>query len=197
MSTTAAASGQMPAPVPLRDDAAVIGLVGLAHASSHFAHLLLPPLFPWLMKDFGLSFTGIGATMTVFFVISGIGQAVSGFLVDRLGAARVLGAGIGCFLGAALLLSLADGYAMLMLVAALAGMAGVSSAGRALPPPTAASPRGAASAAGAGVAGAGAFCTVPVAAPTGAPIVPCAAAGRFQASAVVISRAAGTVRRMR
>ena len=76
-------------------------------------------------------------------------------------------------------------------LAALAGMAGVRSAGRALPP------RGAVSAAGAGVAGAGAFCTVPVAAPTGAPIVPCAAAGRFQASAVVISRAAGTVRRMR
>lgn len=82
-------------------------------------------------------------------------------------------------------------------LAALAGMAGVRSAGRALPPPKAAPPRGAVSAAGAGVAGAGAFCTVPVAAPTGAPIVPCAAAGRFQASAVVISRAAGTVRRMR
>ena len=82
-------------------------------------------------------------------------------------------------------------------LAALAGMAGVRSAGRALPPPKAAPPRGAVSAAGAGVAGAGACCTVPVAAPTGAPIVPCAAAGRFQASAVVISRAAGTVRRMR
>ena len=107
---------------PQTNDVETIAVVGFVHGVSHFFHLLLPPLFPWLMKDFDLSFTGIGATMTVFFVISGIGQAVSGFLVHRLGAARVLGAGIGCFLGAALLLSLADGYAMLMLVAALAGL---------------------------------------------------------------------------
>ena len=35
--------------VPLRQDAAVIGLVGLAHASSHFSHLLLAPVFPIFM----------------------------------------------------------------------------------------------------------------------------------------------------
>lgn len=103
-------------------DVEAIAVIGFVHGVSHFFHLLLPPLFPWLMDDFGLSFTGIGATMTVFFVISGIGQALSGFLVDRLGAARVLGGGIGCFFLAAALLALADGYAMLMLVAALAGL---------------------------------------------------------------------------
>jgi len=103
-------------------DVEAIAVIGFVHGVSHFFHLLLPPLFPWLMEDFGLSFTGIGATMTVFFVISGIGQALSGFLVDRLGAARVLGGGIGCFFLAAALLALADGYAMLMLVAALAGL---------------------------------------------------------------------------
>jgi len=103
-------------------DVEAIAVIGFVHGVSHFFHLLLPPLFPWLMEDFGLSFTGIGATMTAFFVISGIGQALSGFLVDRLGAARVLGGGIGCFFLAAALLALADGYAMLMLVAALAGL---------------------------------------------------------------------------
>ena len=105
-----------------RNDVETIAVVGFVHGVSHFFHLLLPPLFPWLMDDFGLSFTGIGATMTVFFVISGVGQALSGFLVDRLGAARVLGAGIGCFLVAAVLLALADDYAMLVVVAALAGL---------------------------------------------------------------------------
>lgn len=104
------------------NDVETIAVVGFVHGVSHFFHLLLPPLFPWLMEDFGLSFTGIGATMTVFFVISGVGQALSGFLVDRLGAARVLGAGIGCFLVAAVLLALADDYAMLVVVAALAGL---------------------------------------------------------------------------
>jgi FSR family fosmidomycin resistance protein-like MFS transporter len=43
-------------PVPLRQDAAVIGLVGLAHGTSHFSHLLLAPMFPLFMRDFGLSY---------------------------------------------------------------------------------------------------------------------------------------------
>lgn len=103
-------------------DLETISLIGFVHGVSHFFHLLLPPLFPWLMQDFGLSFTGIGATMTAFFVISGIGQALSGFLVDRFGPARVLGGGIACFLLASLLLYFAQGYAALMAVAALAGL---------------------------------------------------------------------------
>ena len=111
-----------PAVLPPNRDLEVVSLIGCAHGVSHFFHLLLPSLFPWLMKDFALSFTGIGATMTVFFVVSAIGQALAGFLVDRYGAARVLGSGIGCFLVASLLLSVADGYAGLVVVAALAGL---------------------------------------------------------------------------
>jgi len=51
---------------PWRDDVAVIGLVGLAHASSHFSHLLLPLMFPVFMKTFGLSYSELGFLMTVF-----------------------------------------------------------------------------------------------------------------------------------
>ena len=84
-------------PAPQRSDIEVISVIGFVHGVSHFFHLLLPPLFPWLMPEFGLSFTAIGTTMTVFFIVSGIGQASAGFLVDRFGAARVLGACISCF----------------------------------------------------------------------------------------------------
>ncbi|MBK7954926.1 MAG: MFS transporter [Candidatus Accumulibacter sp.] len=108
--------------LPRHQDLETIALIGFVHGVSHFFHLLLPPLFPWLMKDFGLSFTGIGTTMTIFFVVSAIGQALAGFLVDRYGAARVLGTGISCFLLAALLLSGVDGYLGLTVVAALAGL---------------------------------------------------------------------------
>lgn len=103
-------------------DVETITVIGFVHGVSHFFHLLLPPLFPWLMPEFGLSFTGIGTTMTIFFIVSGIGQALAGFLVDRFGAARVLGGGITCFALAGILLSLATGYPMLVLVAALAGL---------------------------------------------------------------------------
>ncbi|KAB2841367.1 MAG: MFS transporter, partial [Burkholderiales bacterium] len=54
-----------------RAEYGIIALIGFAHGVSHFFHLLLPPLFPWLMPEFGLSFTQAGAMMTVFFVISG------------------------------------------------------------------------------------------------------------------------------
>lgn len=107
---------------PVRHDLETISLIGFAHGVSHFFHLLLPPLFPWLMPEFGLSFTAIGATMTMFFVVSAVGQALAGFLVDRFGPTRVLAAGMLCFLTAALLLSMAHSYAALMVVAAVAGL---------------------------------------------------------------------------
>ena len=90
------------APLDGRRDLEIISLIGFVHGVSHFFHLLLPPLFPWLMAEFGLSFAAIGVTMTVFFVVSGVGQAMAGFLVDRFGAARVLAGGISCFVLAGL-----------------------------------------------------------------------------------------------
>jgi MFS family permease len=111
-----------PPPVPLRRDATVIGLVGLAHGTSHFSHLLLAPLFPIFIRDFGLSYSDVGLLVSIFFVISGMGQALAGFVVDRLGARPVLFAAIGCFLLAALAASQASGYTGLVLVAALAGL---------------------------------------------------------------------------
>ncbi|MDO5624719.1 MAG: MFS transporter [Pseudomonadota bacterium] len=115
-------SSDAPVPVPLRDDAKVIGLVGLAHASSHFAHLLLPPLFPIFMSEFGVGFAQLGFLMTVFFIVSGTGQASAGFLVDRVGARPVMVASFVCFIAACLAGYWAQSYAGLMLVAVLAGL---------------------------------------------------------------------------
>lgn len=120
---TATLSASLPEqPVPLKQDAAVIGLVGLAHGTSHFSHLLLAPLFPVFMRDFGLSFSDVGLLMSIFFIISGSGQAMAGFVVDRIGARPVLFAAIGCFLLASLAASQATGYGGLVLVAVLAGL---------------------------------------------------------------------------
>ena len=105
-----------------RQDARVIGLVGFAHGTSHFFHLLLIPLFPWLMHDFNLNFTEVGTLMTIFFVISGIGQAAAGFAVDRFGPTRVLIFGVTALASAGFVLALAGNYAMLGVSAALAGL---------------------------------------------------------------------------
>jgi len=103
-------------------DAEVISLAGLAHATSHFFHLILPPLFPWLMPAFGLSFTAVGGLMTLFFVFSGVGQALAGFAVDRVGARPVLLAGIALLGASAALVGAAQGWVTLALAAAVAGV---------------------------------------------------------------------------
>lgn len=109
-------------PGNFKSDAEIIGLVGLAHGTSHFFHLMLPPLFPWLMQEFSLSFTQAGFLMTVFFVISGIGQALAGFVVDRVGARPVLFFGVGTLATSGLVLGLASSYPALVLAAAVAGV---------------------------------------------------------------------------
>lgn len=109
-------------PVSLRDDARVIGLVGLAHGVSHFYHLLLASLFPWLKPAFNLSYAELGLLMTVFFVVSGIGQALAGFVVDRVGARRVLFGGMALLGVAALVLAGANNYAMLLAGSMVAGL---------------------------------------------------------------------------
>lgn len=104
-----------------RSDAGVIALVGFAHAVSHFFHLVIPLLFPWLMPEFGLNFTQAGALMTVFFVVSGLGQAAAGLLVDRIGSKPVLFAGVGFLAVSGVLLGVAQNYSMLLLAAVVAG----------------------------------------------------------------------------
>ena len=106
----------------LHEDAVVIGLVGFAHGTSHFFQLLMPPLFPWLMREFGLNYTEVAALTTVVFVISGCGQALAGFPVDRFGPWRVLSFGIGTLILSAIVLSTATGYGMLMMAAVLTGL---------------------------------------------------------------------------
>ncbi len=108
--------------VPWRQDAQVMGLVGLVHASSHFSHLLLPLMFPAFMKDFGLGYAELGLLMSVFFVVSGVGQALSGFFVDHFGARPVLYASLAMLALACASVTQAQGYGGLMCSAVLFGL---------------------------------------------------------------------------
>ena len=107
---------------PFRRDAQVIGLVGIAHGTSHFFHLILAPLFPWIKDAFGLSYAELGFLMTVFFIVSGIGQFLAGFLVDRFGALQVLFGGMALLGLSALGLAMSSSYLMLMCFAGVAGL---------------------------------------------------------------------------
>lgn len=119
MTTATAASDS---PDLRRRDWQVILLIGVAHASSHFFQLLLPSLYVSLGTEFGLDFARLGLLVSVFFVVSGVGQASSGFVVDRIGARPVLWFGLACFVLSAVLIASSNGYAMLMLAAVIGGV---------------------------------------------------------------------------
>lgn len=109
-------------PPSFRNDTMTISAVSLAHATSHFFQLLLPPLFPWFAKEFDLSFAQLGTLATLFYVVSAAGQAVAGFIVDRVGARIVMFASLLLFAASALVGANAGGYSLLAVSAILAGL---------------------------------------------------------------------------
>ena len=106
----------------MRPDAAVMGLVGLAHCVSHFSQLLLPPLFPWLKDAFQVGYTELGFLLTVFFVVSCAVQAISGFAVDRFGPRPILFGGIALLAASAFGFAASTSYAVLAFWAVVAGV---------------------------------------------------------------------------
>lgn len=108
------------------NDTRVMVVVGLAHGMSHFFQLVLAPLFPWLKEAFGLSYAELGLTMTVLFVVSGVGQSLSGFLVDRVGPLRVMLGSLALFALAGIVLAASPGYVALMIGAVLVGLGNAS-----------------------------------------------------------------------
>jgi FSR family fosmidomycin resistance protein-like MFS transporter len=103
-------------------DIRVIGLIGTAHAVSHFFQLVLPPLFPLLKEAFDVSYAELGLLATFFYAASGLSQTAAGFAVDRFGARAVLVAGIALFATAILLIGLAPSYWLMVPLVIAAGI---------------------------------------------------------------------------
>jgi MFS family permease len=106
---------------PARQDVTLIGLVGMAHLVSHFSQLLLAPLFPWLKDAFDVSYAELGLLMSIFFVVSCIVQAISGFVVDRFGPRPVMFGGLALLGLAAFGFAASTSYWMLALFSVIAG----------------------------------------------------------------------------
>lgn len=105
-----------------RRDAQVIGLVGFAHALSHFFQLALPPLFPLLKAEFGVSWSLLGGLVGTFYVASGIAQFGAGFAVDRFGARPFMFGGLALLAGGTLVAGAVPGVLWLFPVAAIMGI---------------------------------------------------------------------------
>jgi MFS family permease len=102
--------------------AAVMAMIGSGHAVSHFYLLALPPLFPLLKAEFGVSYAALGLLVTVFNIATGLIQVPAGILVDRIGARPVLLTGLvlsGLGIG---LIGLADHYWLVLCLVVVAGI---------------------------------------------------------------------------
>lgn len=71
-------------------DARVLGLIGTGHMMSHFYFYTLPPLFPFIGKEYGLGYTELGLLVSVFAGTAAAAQMPVGLLVDRIGARAIL-----------------------------------------------------------------------------------------------------------
>ena len=72
----------------------LIGVISAAHFTSHIYILILAPLLPFVREAYGVSYTEIGFAFAAFNIVSAVLQTPAGFLVDRLGARRLLIGGL-------------------------------------------------------------------------------------------------------
>src|SRR5690554_1074911 len=105
-----------------RRDWQTISLIGGVHASSHFFQLVLPTLYLSLAHEYGYDFAQLGLLASLFYLVSCLGRASSGFVVDRIGPAPVLRFGLVLFIVSALLIAVSGNYAVLMLAAVIGGI---------------------------------------------------------------------------
>ena len=110
------------APLEAREHKA-IWLVGGGHLVSHFYQLVLPPLFLLIKPVYDVSYAELGFVMMVYFVATGLTQIPIGMLVDRIGAKRVLVAGLLLHGAAVVLAGTVISYPVLLIAFFLGGVA--------------------------------------------------------------------------
>ncbi len=100
----------------------LIGAVCAAHMMSYYYMLLLAPLFAFVRADFKVGYTELALALTVFNVVSGLLLTPIGFLVDRIGARRVLIAGLAISIIAYAVAAIVDLYWVFVVMYGVAGL---------------------------------------------------------------------------
>ena len=102
--------------------ARILGLLGAGHMMSHFYSNTLPPLLPLLNSDLGISYTMLGALLSLRGIMSSGMQIPAGFLVDRYGAKLILTIGLAmCAIGTLMTAAAVD-YWMILLGGVVLGI---------------------------------------------------------------------------
>jgi FSR family fosmidomycin resistance protein-like MFS transporter len=105
----------------LKRDVTVIGLVSGGHFMSHYFSTMLPPLFPFLHSDLGVSYTLLGLLLSAKNLTSGTMQLPAGILVDKYGAKSLLIAGFAIMTLCYFIFSIATNFWVMAAFILLAG----------------------------------------------------------------------------
>ena len=106
----------------IRNDFKTLGLICSGHFLSHFYMLSLPALMIFFHQDLGISYTLLGFVLSARYLATGVAQILSGFLVDRHGATRILLAGLFLLITAMGLLAFVTSYWLILVLVLLAGL---------------------------------------------------------------------------
>lgn len=101
---------------------AVLGALSLSHLLNDTMQSLLPAVYPVLKQKYDLDFTQVGLITFTFQVTASLLQPMVGLATDRRPRPFSLASGMVFTLLGLLLLSVADGFAMILAAAALVGM---------------------------------------------------------------------------
>ena len=106
----------------IQPEVRVMGLIGAGHMMSHFYSNTLPPLLPLLNEDLGISYTMLGAMLSLRGIMSSGVQVPAGLLVDRFGAKTLLSLGLAlCAIGT-IMMAMAVDYWMILLGCVVLGI---------------------------------------------------------------------------
>ncbi|AXR79598.1 MFS transporter [Natrarchaeobaculum sulfurireducens] len=100
----------------------IVAAVSVAHFLSHVYLLAYPPLFPLIGAEFGLTTTQLGLLVTAIYVPTLLLQIPIGEVVDRIGAKRILVAGLVVTSLGVALSGLAPTYGALLAFALVSGV---------------------------------------------------------------------------
>ena len=102
----------------------IILLVGASHGLTHIYQSVLPPLYPVLSRDLGLTYTELGLLATAMAFSFGISQIIMGPLSDRFGRKRLILCGQFLFAAATAMCGLVSKYWWLLLFQVVGGIGG-------------------------------------------------------------------------
>jgi MFS family permease len=99
----------------------VVGVLSGGHFMSHYYTMMLPPLFPLLHNDLGVSYTMLGLLLSLKSLASGATQLPAGILVDRFGARKILVFGFSMIMMSYLFVAISEQFWVIALFFMLAG----------------------------------------------------------------------------